>query len=256
MKSGNITNYDICVIGGGFMGAAVALGLVKAGVRVLMVDRISTIYKASKANFGLVWSQSKGLGNRDYSRLSVKATLAFKTFAARLEQESGIDTELRLGAGLVLTIGEVELAARKKFIQQMHHEAQQSGETHPSRMVDRCEVQALVGEAPLGQNVSGGSFSDIDGDVNPLLLLRAMRKVFSDRGGHFLQGCSVNAIQRKKGIYVLDTTQGTVEVPAIVLAAGLGNIQLAAMMGRPFPWLPKRASSWSPNGSPPFCHFP
>ena len=73
MKAGNDTNYDICVIGGGFMGAAVALGLVKTGARVLMIDRISTIYKASRANFGLVWSQSKGLGNRDYSRLSVKA---------------------------------------------------------------------------------------------------------------------------------------------------------------------------------------
>ena len=60
MKSGNYSNYDICVIGGGFMGAAVALGLVKTGARVLVVDRISTIQKASKANFGLVWSQSKG----------------------------------------------------------------------------------------------------------------------------------------------------------------------------------------------------
>jgi len=256
MKSANHTNYDICVIGGGFMGAAVALGLVKTGVRVLMVDRISTIYKASKANFGLVWSQSKGLGNRAYSRLSVKATLAFKAFATRLEQESGIDTELRLGAGLVLTIGEEELAARKKLIQQMHHEAQQSGETHPSRMVDRREVQALVGETPLGENVSGGSFSHIDGDVNPLLLLRAMRKVFSGRGGHFLQGCTVNAIQRNKGTYVLDTTQGTVEVRVIVLAAGLGNMKLAAMMGKTVPLAPEKGQLLVTERVAPFLAFP
>jgi glycine/D-amino acid oxidase-like deaminating enzyme len=256
MKSGNHTNYDICVIGGGFMGAAVALGLVKTGVRVLVVDRISTIQKASKANFGLVWSQSKGLGNREYSRLSVKATLAFKSFAGRLEQESGIDTELRLGAGLVLTIGEAELATRKKLIQQMHHEAQQSGETHPSRMVDRREVQALVSETPLGENVSGGSFSNIDGDVNPLLLLRAMRKVFSGRGGHFLQGCSVNAIQRNKGTYVLDTTQGTVEAPCIVLAAGLGNIKLAAMMGKTVPLAPQKGQLLVTERVAPFLAFP
>ena len=238
------------------MGAAVALGLVEAGVRVLMVDRISTIYKASKANFGLVWSQSKGLGNRDYSRLSVKAILAFEAFAARLEQESGIDTELRLGAGLVLTIGEAELAARKKFIHQLHHEAQQNGETHPSRMVDRYEVQALVGETALGEDVSGGSFSHIDGDVNPLLLLRAMRKVFSDRGVHFLQGCSVNAIQRKRGAYVLDTTQGTIEVTAIVLAAGLGNIKLAAMMGKAVPLAPEKGQLLVTERVAPFLPFP
>jgi len=256
MKSGNDTNYDICVIGGGFMGAAVALGLVKTGVRVLMVDRISTLQKASKANFGLVWSQSKGLGNREYSRLSVKATLAYKLFAGRLEQESGIDTELRLGAGLVLSIGEAELAARKKLIQQLHHEAEQSGETHPSRMVDRCEVQALVGQTPLGENVSGGSFSPIDGDVNPLLLLRAMRKVFSGRGGHFMQGCSVNAIQPKRGTYVLDTTQGTVEVPTIVLAAGLGNIELAAMMGKTVPLAPQKGQLLVTERVAPFLPFP
>jgi len=256
MKSGNYTNYDICVIGGGFMGAAVALGLVKTGVRVLMVDRISTIHKASKANFGLVWSQSKGLGNRDYSRLSVEATLAFKAFAGWLEQESGIDTELRLGAGLVLTIGEAELAARKKLIEQMHHEAEQSGETHPSRMIDRREVQELVGVAPLGKNVSGGSFSNIDGDVNPLLLLRAMRKVFSGRDGQFLQGCSVNAIERNRGTYVLDTTQGTIEVSTIVLAAGLGNIELAAMMGKTVALAPQKGQLLVTERVTPFLPFP
>ena len=230
MKSAIHTNFDICVIGGGFTGAAAALGLVKTGAKVLMVDKISTVQKASRANFGLVWSQSKGLGNRAYSRLSVNAALAYKAFAGWLEQESSIDTELRLGAGLVLTIGETELATRKKFIRQMHHEAEQDGETHPSRMVDRYEIQELVGKTPVGEDVSGGSFSEIDGDVNPLLLLRAMRKVFGIRGGHFLQGCSVNAVQRSRATYVLETTRGTIEVPAIVMAAGLGNIKLAEMM--------------------------
>lgn len=238
------------------MGAAVALGLVKTGARVLMIDRISTIHKASRANFGLVWSQSKGLGNRAYSRLSVKATLEFKAFADRLEQESGIDTELRLGAGLVLTIGAAELAARKKLIQQLHHEAEQSGETHPSRMVDRDEVQALVGAVSLGENVSGGSFSDIDGDVNPLLLLRAMRKVFSDRGGHFRQGCTVKAIHGQRGGYVLDTTQGRVAAPRIVLAAGLGNIELAAMMGKTVPLVPEKGQLLVTERVAPFLPFP
>ena len=256
MKSGNYANHDICVIGGGFMGAAAALGLVKTGARVLMVDRISTIHKASRANFGLVWSQSKGLGNRAYSRLSVKATLAFKAFAGRLEQESGIDTELRLGAGLVLTIGAQELAARKKLIQQMHHEAEQCGEVHPSRMVDRDEVQALIGGTSLGENVSGGSFSDIDGDVNPLLLLRAMRKVFSARGGHFLQGCTVNAIKRAGGAYVLDTTQGRVAAPRIALAAGLGNLELAAMMGKSVPLVPEKGQLLVTERIAPFLPFP
>ena len=256
MKSRNSTNYDICVIGGGLMGAAAALGLVKTGARVLMVDRTSSLYKASRANFGLVWSQSKGLGNRHYSRLSVKAVLAFKAFAGWLEQESGIGMELRLGAGLVLSIGAAELAARQKLVQQFHHEAEQSGETHPSRMVDRAEVQALVGAASLGENVAGGSFSDIDGDVNPLLLLRAMRKVFSNQGGHFRQGCTVSAIQRSGGTYIIDTTQGTVGASGIVLAAGLGNIELAAMLGKSVPLMPQKGQLLVTERVAPFLPFP
>jgi glycine/D-amino acid oxidase-like deaminating enzyme len=256
MMPGNYKNYDICVIGGGLMGAAAALGLVKTGARVLMVDRISSLHKASRANFGLVWSQSKGLGNRHYCRLSVKAVLAFEAFAGWLEQESGIGTELRLGAGLVLSIGAAELAARQKLVQQFHHEAEQSGETHPSRMVDRAEVQALVGAASLGEHVAGGSFSDIDGDVNPLLLLRALRKVFSSRGGHFRQGCTVNAIQREGRTYVLETTQGAVEAPGIVLAAGLGNIELAAMLGKTVPLVPQKGQLLVTERVVPFLPFP
>ncbi len=238
------------------MGSAVSLGLVKNGARVLMVDRISSLYKASKANFGLVWSQSKGLGNRNYSRLSVKAVRAFKSFAGWLEQESGIDTELRLGAGLILSIGAAELADRQKLVQQLHHEAEQSGETHPSRLVDRAEVQALVGAATLGEHVAGGSFSDIDGDVNPLLLLRALRKVFGSRGGRFRQGCTVNAIQRTGGTYVIDTTRGPVETPGIVLAAGLGNIELAAMLGKTVPLVPQKGQLLVTERVATFLSFP
>jgi glycine/D-amino acid oxidase-like deaminating enzyme len=256
MNLRNHANYDVCMIGGGFMGAAVALGLVRAGVRTLMVDKSSTIHRASKANFGLIWSQSKGLGDRDYCRLSVKAVLAFKDFVGRLEQASGISTELRLGAGLVLSIGDAELAARKTRIEQFHREAEQCGETHSSRMVDRKEIQDLVGRVHLGERVSGGSFSDIDGDVNPLLLLRAMRKVFIESGGHFHHGCAVHAIQKGRRTYIVNTTEGTVEVPRIVLAAGLGNIELASMMGKTVPLVPEKGQLLVTERISPFLSFP
>jgi len=238
------------------MGAAVGLGLVRSGAKVLMLDKISDIHKASKANFGLVWSQSKGLGNRDYSRFSVKATLGFKEFAQWIEQESHIDLELRLGAGLVLSMGETEHTARQKIIEQMHQEAAQHAETHPSRMLDRTELQALVGDAPLGEKVSGGSFSTIDGDVNPLLLLKAMRKIFIQRGGHFIHGCSVNSMERKNNTYLINTTEGNIEVPKVVMAAGLGNLSLAAMVGKKIPLVPQKGQLLVTQRLKPFLPFP
>lgn len=249
-------HFDVCVIGGGFMGAAVALGLVEEGARVVMVDRVSKIHKASRGNFGLVWSQSKGSGNRTYAKFSEKAVREFRTFAQHLEEESNIDVELRLGAGLVLSLGEQELSARKAAIEKMHNEAAEHGEKHPSRLVDRGEVQELVGGVKLGEEVSGGSLSSIDGDVNPLLLLKAMRRVFLARGGIFTQGSAIDTIKRQDGTYRLGSGSGTITAKKIVLAAGLGNIELCAKLGREIPLRPQKGQLLVTERLKPFLHFP
>ena len=248
--------YDVCIIGGGFMGAAVALGLVQAGAKVLLVDKISKIHKASRANFGLVWSQSKGAGNRPYSRLSEKAVREFQGFVSAIEEESGIDVELRLGAGLVLCLGKQELATRTAAIEKMHREAELHGEKHPSQMLDRNDIQQRVGKTTLGEKVSGGSFSSIDGDVNPLLLLKAMRKVFIKKGGVFLHGCTVNAIDRLSDSYHLDTSCGKIVVPKMVMAAGLGNTSLFSMIGKKIPLAPQKGQLLVTERVKPFLSFP
>lgn len=213
------------------MGAAVGLGLAEAGAKVLMADNVSRLHKASRANFGLVWSQTKGGGNRSYARWSERAVRQFKSFAARLEEESGIEVELRLGAGLVLSLGEKELADRRTTIDKLHREAQAEGELHPSRIVERKEVEELVGKTVIGDEVTGGSFSEIDGDVNPLLLLKGMRKLFLQKGGRFWQGCEVHSIERAEKGYKLITSFGEIWAERVVLAAGLGNIGLAETLG-------------------------
>ncbi|MBW1635227.1 MAG: FAD-binding oxidoreductase [Deltaproteobacteria bacterium] len=248
--------FDVCVIGGGLMGSAVALGLVRSGARVLMVDKISRLQTASKGNFGLVWSQSKGSGNRDYSRFSEKAVLDFTDFALWLEEESGIDIELRLGAGLILCIGDRELAARTESIKKFHHEAELHGERHPSIMVNQQEVQKLVGKTALGEEVSGGSFSSVDGDVNPLLLLKAMRRIFIKLGGVFLGGCLVNGIKRRNRSYHLETSSGKIVAAKIVLAAGFGNIPLIGMMGEKLPLIVQKGQLLVTERVKPFLSLP
>jgi glycine/D-amino acid oxidase-like deaminating enzyme len=248
--------YDVCVIGGGYMGAAIALGLIDEGVSVLMVDKVSQVHKASRGNFGLVWSQSKGGGNRPYARLSERAVRKFNDFTKNIEQQSGIDVELRLGAGLVVSLGAAEYSARTAAIEKMHSEAEAHGEKHPSKLLDRKEVQDLVGKAVLGEEVTGGSFSSIDGDVNPLLLLKAMRKVFCNKGGCFVQGCSVFDIARTGESYTLDTTVGKIEAAKVVMAAGLGNIKLCAGLGKDLPLVPQKGQLLVTERVKPFLSFP
>ncbi len=240
---------DVCVIGGGLMGSAVALGLARLGAGVLMLDRLSAMQRASKANFGLIWSQSKGLGNAAYRRLSIDAALAFREFAPQLEQETGIDTEMRLGAGLVLAISDNELEARKNTVTRIQRQDEQYGRMPSPRMIDRAEIQAMIGSAMLGQDVRGGSFCDIDGDINPLLLLKAMRKAFLQKNGRFWQDCAVHTLRRNNQIWVIET-------PRIVLAAGLGNIDLAAGLGTAIPVMPQKGQLLVTERMAPFLPFP
>lgn len=240
------------------MGSAVALGLANAGAKVLMLDKVSRMHTASRANFGLVWSQSKGVGisHRPYARWSEKAVRMFTDFTRDIKEESSTNIELRLGKGLVISLGEKEFGARKSVIKTMHQAAEAYGEKHPSRIVDRNEVKELVGKATLGEEVTGGSYSPIDGDVNPLLLLKAMRKVFVKRGGFFIQGCSAERFSQSKNGYLLTTQSGDITCNKIVLAAGLGNIQLCSTLGIDIPLVPQKGQVLVTQKLKPFLSFP
>ena len=51
---------DIIVIGAGAVGAAIAYGLARKRLRVLVLDGDDGDYRAARANFGLVWLQEIG----------------------------------------------------------------------------------------------------------------------------------------------------------------------------------------------------
>lgn len=238
------------------MGAASGLGLTMAGASVLMVDKVSKIQNASRANFGLIWSQSKGSGNRPYARLSERAVRNFAEFAKTLEEETGVDVELRHGAGLIVSLGDEEFHNRKETIEKMHREAEADGAKHPSRIVDRKELQELVGKITLGPEVMGGSFSPIDGDVNPLRLLKAMRKLYQQKGGRFSQGVEVLSIKQAGKDYSVQTSQGEIQAEKVVLAAGLGNIKLAEKLGVNSHLMPQKGQLLVTEKIAPFLSFP
>ena len=54
--------YDVAIVGGGLLGSAIAWGLGRLGKKVVVLDEGDIAKRASRANFALVWVQSKGLG--------------------------------------------------------------------------------------------------------------------------------------------------------------------------------------------------
>ncbi len=61
---------DVVVIGAGTVGAAIAYGLARKKLRVLLLDGDDGDFRAARANFGLVWLQGKGIDMPAYQMLT------------------------------------------------------------------------------------------------------------------------------------------------------------------------------------------
>jgi len=84
-------DYHVAVVGGGLLGSAIAWGLGRLGKKVVVLDEGDIAKRASRANFALVWVQSKGLGMPAYTAWTVRASEAWGQLAAELEDQTGLD---------------------------------------------------------------------------------------------------------------------------------------------------------------------
>jgi glycine/D-amino acid oxidase-like deaminating enzyme len=232
-------SYDVIVIGGGMVGAAVAYGLTNDHTRVLVLDGGDTDFRAAKANFGLVWVQGKGCGNPAYQRLSHEAAQLWPLFADQLTDETGIRLDYECKGGLNFCVGESQWEARRARLSQWHREMP---EREPcTEMLDRSALQKLLPGVRLGDDVSGASFGATDGHVNPLRLLAALQKGLVRRGGTLLGNHAADRISPlSKGGFSVHANDQRFDAAQIVITAGLGSSALGSMVGLDVPLRPQR----------------
>src|SRR5262245_1450057 len=84
---------DVIVIGAGTVGAAIAYGLARRKLRVLVLDGDDTDFRAARANFGLVWLQGKGINLPAYQLWTRASTELWPEFNRELAGLSKTDLE-------------------------------------------------------------------------------------------------------------------------------------------------------------------
>jgi glycine/D-amino acid oxidase-like deaminating enzyme len=228
--------FDAIVIGGGLVGAAIAHGLVRAGLKTALLDEGDIAHRAARGNFGLVWVQSKGLGAPHYQRWTRLSAEEWPKLAGELHARTGIAVGHERPGGVHLCLGEAEFAARAAMMQRMQREAGNTGFAY--RMLDHKETADLL--PGLGPAVTGASYTPYDGHANPLALLRALHKSFATGGGRYMANSRVAAAEAAPGDFRLATAAGEFAAPKLVLAAGLGNATLAPLFGLSAPVRPQR----------------
>ncbi|GAA3544934.1 FAD-binding oxidoreductase [Zobellella aerophila] len=243
---------DVAIIGGGLVGMSLAYGLLRQGKRVTVFDEGDQALRASRGNFGLVWVQGKGDTCPEYARLSRLSARLWPELAASLQQDTGIDIELRQQGGLYICLEQDALRQRAEMLARMQ---QQAGGDYPFEVLSAAQARAK--EPALGSDIAGATWSPMDGHLNPLLLLNALHQAFAARGGRLINGRPVQRIQpRRGGGFDVQLSDTRLWANQLVLAAGLGNKALAPQLGLHAPVEPNRGQVLITERLRPFISYP
>ena len=255
MTSGRPVASEFAIIGGGLVGSALAYGLAKAGATVLLLDGGDDSFHASGGNFGLVWVQGKGLDMPDYAALSRSSADLWGEFAQMLAEESGVETGYRRTGGVKIALDEAELERFGTLVRRMHNQPPPGGnETH---LLDHEAMRDLIPE--LGPAVVGGTYCPHDGSTDPLATMVALRKALRRCPRVRIERGTVGQVRGSpEGGFTLSTASRDYAAGKVVLAAGLGNNELAPQLGLHAPLRPQRGQILVSERMPAFlplaCH--
>jgi glycine/D-amino acid oxidase-like deaminating enzyme len=244
---------EVLVVGGGVVGAAIAFGIARAGAPVTLLDQGDIAHRASRGNFGLVWMQSKGDGFPRYARWCREAVDNWPSLAKELLELTGVDVALQQSGGFWIGFSDAEMRAREAMLEKLRH----TGPGIPFEMLDRAALKERL--PAIGPTVAGGSFCPLDGHVNPLRLLHALHAGLTALGGRICSSVDVMHVvhDKDKGGFSVSTNEGrTWRAPRVVLAAGLGNKELAEQVGLHAPVKPNRGQVLITERLEPFLPCP
>lgn len=252
ISNGNRNEGDVVVLGGGVVGGAIALGLARSGVRVIVLDEGDVALRASRGNFALVWVQSKGLGMPEYALWTRRSAQDWHRLAETLREEAGIDVAHSQPGGFVPCLSGQELEKRITAMRRLHNQPGLSD--FPYEILDRAETKRRLPD--IGKDVVGALYSPLDGHVNSLKLFRALHEAGAGRGVEYRPNHAVTAIAARDGGFRVSGSWGEIGAGKIVLAAGLGNARLAPMVGLDAPVKPSKGQIIVTEKTAPFLHHP
>jgi glycine/D-amino acid oxidase-like deaminating enzyme len=231
--------FDVLVIGGGMLGSAIAYGCATRGARTLLLDEGDLAPRAARGNFGLVWSQGKGIGMPAYAAWTAHSLDLWPAFSETMSGSAGQSIGYNRVGGLDFIVGDAEMEERQAKLHRIHNQV--GGPARPVHLLDRAALNGLLPRTPLGPLVLGATYCPADGHVNPLLLLRGLHAGFRTAGGVHRPGTRVAAIT--PGFSVTAEDGAVFCADRVVVAAGLGSMRLAEMVGVVLPIRPVKGQN-------------
>ncbi|MGI8398268.1 opine oxidase subunit OoxB (plasmid) [Agrobacterium deltaense] len=220
-------DVDMTIVGGGLVGASIAWGLARSGMKPLVLDGEDLDLRASRANFALVWVQGKGLHAPHYALWSDASAKRWPTMANALLEDSGIDVGLQQDGAFTFALSQDEFEAAREDMESIALET--NGRAPQYEILDR--QQTLDRVPGIGPEVVGSIYCAADGHVNALRLFHALHAAMEKTGATYRPQHRVEIIEPMSDGFVLKGEGFSIVSRQIVLAAGLDNERLAPMLG-------------------------
>ena len=218
---------EFTIVGGGVVGLSIAMGLLQKGQQVTVLDGDDSDLRASQGNFGLIWLQGKGSDFAPYARWTHNAVMTWPDFAKSLEALSGVNLALDQSGGYEFFTDAAEFAAFQADLkqQQIH-----LGNRSSYEIISGNDLRRTY--SGIGEGVVGATFCPLDGHVNPLRLLSALRIAVVALGGTMISDARVTQVlPNKSGSFELSVQDGRhFKTERVILAAGLGTNPLAKQL--------------------------
>jgi glycine oxidase len=211
---------DVAVVGGGVIGLSIAWRLALRGLSVAVFERATAGAGASLAATGMLAAAAEHEpGCHDLLALALESQRQWPQFRAALEAQSGHDIDFREGGTLVVALSRDEVE-RLRFRHDLHKRCGLS-----TRWLGGPEIRAM--EPALRPSVAAGLYCADDHQVDPPLVMAALRSAYLKAGGCLVEHCAVTGLDLQGGrVAGLVTAMGGCRASTVVLAAGAwtGNI--------------------------------
>ncbi len=209
------------VIGGGLHGCSAALHLARRGLSVILLEKDHVGRHASGVNAGGVRRLGRALPEIPLSTASAKIWHEIEDL---VEDDCGFEAS-----------NQIKIAETEEGLAQLRQRASDVsalGFAH-EQIVDQESLREFL--PAVAPHCQGGMIVEGDGHANPPRTVQAFRRKGESLGVRFREGTSVGHVERKAGVWFIETNDGSFEAGVIVNCAGAWGGRIAEMIGEPVP---------------------